>query len=124
MHVYFYSILLFFGCNQKQQNQTVKKNETSPFLKHFAGIYEVYVKNIRVTEDSESYTLLESGLAEWKWFERKSGHIKSIKSGIWSADEKLLKITIEGNSGRINENFKIENEKICNESRMLRKVVH
>jgi len=118
--------LIVFGCTQKQtqkqQIQTVKKTEKSPFLKKFAGTYEVYVKNSGITEDSESYTLYESGLAEWKWFERKSGHIKSLKNGIWSADEKLLKITIEGNSGRISENFKIENGKISNDSRMLRKV--
>ena len=116
--------MFIIGCKPKvvEKQQVVKNVEVNPFLKQYAGTYEVYVKGLEITDDSESYLLFESGYAEWKWFERKSGHVKSVKNGFWTADEKLLKITIEGNTGRINENFNLENEKIHNKSRTLRKI--
>lgn len=117
-------VMFILGCKPKlvEKQQSIQNVEVNPVLKQYAGKYEVYIKELGITDDSESFTLYESGLAEWKWFERKSGHVNSVKSGIWSADKKLLKITIEGNTGRINENFMIENGKIHNNSRTLRKI--
>ncbi len=80
-------------------------------LEQFSGNYIIKVKGYSSGNEIEKYTLYKDGTAEWRYIEKPSYKIISLKKGRWNVEPNLIKITIKGNTGEISENYKLKNGK-------------
>jgi len=100
-------------CSPTEKREKVRKSEisTSPYLATYAGGYTIEVKGLGNTGDAELYILADNGKAQWMHLKtqgRKEPEIMTRKYGTWSADDFYLKITIDGNSGPIVEEYEMK----------------
>jgi hypothetical protein len=79
----------------------------APYLKKYAGTYSIMVGN----DGSEAYALAENGSAVWiNGWKDSSGKLQTQKkSGSWTAGDGNIKVTINGNTGKIIQEYKIKN---------------
>jgi hypothetical protein len=76
-------------------------------LGKYAGTYEIEVAGPRM-DDIEMYVLNDDGSALWYWYS-ESASLKihgSEKYGTWRVNGEVISITIQGNAGIINEQYK------------------
>jgi hypothetical protein len=77
------------------------------FLKKYAGAYSIMVGN----DGSEAYALGENGSAVWVYgWKDSTGKLQTQKKyGSWTAGEGYIKVTINGNTGKILQEYKLKN---------------
>jgi len=77
------------------------------FLKRYSGSYSIMVGS----DGSEAYALAENGSAVWVYgWKDSSGKLQTQKkSGNWTAKEGYIKVTIQGNTGAIVQEYKLTN---------------
>ena len=80
------------------------------YLKKYAGTYA-----IAPDDGVEIFKLYESGNASWFYrFGRGTSQVQT-KSGKWSASIGYIKVSIQGNSGVIDEVFRLKNGKFVSD---------
>lgn len=95
------------------------------FLKKYSGSYNIMVTGYS-GETAEAYALAENGGAVWVYgYKDASGRVKTQqKNGSWTAREGEITITINGNTGKITEVYRLKGGKFVNSedsSRWLKK---
>jgi len=95
------------------------------FLKKYSGTYSIIVDGYS-GDDAEAYTLADNGGAVWVYgYKDSSGRVQTQqKKGSWTAREGVITITINGNTGKITEVYRLKNGRFVNSeetSRWLKK---
>jgi len=107
--------ILFTSCDSKNSEITEKSN--NKYLSTYSGGYTIEILGYSSDNDAEAYALHENGNAKWMWIKNDgygNAKIMSEKSGIWTAEEGNIKITIQGNTGPIVEEYVLKNGKFVN----------
>jgi len=88
------------------------------YLKKYTGAYSVMVGN----DGSEAFALAANGSAVWinGWKDSSGKPQTQKKYGEWTAKEGYIKITINGNTGKIVQEYRMKNGRFVNvdDSRM------
>jgi hypothetical protein len=107
--------ILFTSCENKSSE--MKESSNNKYLADYSGGYTIEILNYSSDNDAEAYALHENGNAKWMLIVN-DGHgnakIMSEKNGVWSADDGKIKITIQGNTGAIVEEYVMKNGKFVN----------
>jgi len=109
--IIFISILFTF-CDSK--NSEIKEKSNNKYLSIYSGGYTEEILGYSSNNDVEAYALHENGNAKWMWIKNDgygNAKIMSEKIGIWTAEEGKIKITIQGNTGPIVEEYVLKNGK-------------
>lgn len=108
-------VLIALSCtnNRKLEKEDDKTEvQINEYTAKYAGGYTVELEGVNSDDAAEIYILRNDGSAKWIYLKNdgtEGGKIESEKSGNWSATDKSISITCEGNSGPITENFEIKN---------------
>ena len=89
--------ILLTSCDNKSSE--MKESSNNKYLVEYSGGYTIEILNYSSNDDAEVYALHENGNAK----------IMSEKIGIWTAEEGKIKITIQGNTGPIVEEYVLKN---------------
>jgi hypothetical protein len=97
-------------CGERDRGQTTEKYDKpeNPYLATYAGGYTIEVKGLGNTRDVELYVLADNGKAQWMLLKtggRKEPEIMTRKYGTWTATDSSIKISIDGNSGQLIEEY-------------------
>ncbi|MCJ7649427.1 MAG: hypothetical protein MUP85_12495 [Candidatus Lokiarchaeota archaeon] len=104
--------ILFTSCDSK--NSEIKEKSNNKYLSTYSGGYTIEILGYSSDNDVEAYALHENGNAKWMWIKNDgygNAKIMSEKIGIWTAEEGKIKITIQGNTGPIVEEYVLKNGK-------------
>ena len=107
--------ILFLSC--ESENSKMKEYSYNKYLETYSGGYTIEVLGHSSNNDAEAYALHENGNAKWMLIENDgygNAKIMSEKSGVWTADEGKIKITIQGNTDPIVEEYILKNGKFVN----------
>ncbi len=105
-------IILLTSCNNPDKNKDTSKIQKveNTFMKAYSGGYTIEIKGQVNSGDAELYLLAENGKAQWMYLKtigRKEPEIVTRKYGIWTASDSYLKISIDGTSGPIVEEYQM-----------------
>src|SRR6478609_11657739 len=100
-------------CADREKKDKIKKYDkpNNPFLTTYSGGYTIEVEGLRNTRDIELYVLADNGKAQWMHLKtqgRKEPEIMTRKYGTWTATESYLKVTIDGNTGPLIEEYEMK----------------
>jgi archaellum component FlaF (FlaF/FlaG flagellin family) len=112
--IIFISILLS-SC--ESENSKIQKNSNDKYLATYSGGYTIEILGYPSDNDVEAYALHENGSAKWMLIVNDrygNAKIMSEKSGVWLADEGKIKVTIQGNTGPIVEEYVLKNGQFVN----------
>jgi hypothetical protein len=114
--------ILICGCSQNQETRFDSKEypskqsdiskEDNVYLLQHSGGYSIEVVGLPSTQEMEVYILAKNGTAKWMYLKAhkaKGAEVVSQKPGRWTANESNITITINGNSGEINEQYQKKN---------------
>lgn len=102
--------ILLTSCDNKSSE--MKESSNNKYLVEYSGGYTIEILNYSSNDDAEVYALHENGNAKWMWIKNDgygNAKIMSEKIGIWTAEEGKIKITIQGNTGPIVEEYVLKN---------------
>jgi len=107
--------ILLTSCDTK--NPQTKKSSNNKYLSEYSGGYTI--ENLGYSSDNEieAYALHKNGNAKWMLIVNDgygNAKIMSETSGVWSASLGKIKITIQGNTGAIVEEYILKNDKFVN----------
>jgi hypothetical protein len=82
------------------------------FVKKYSGAYTIVVQGYS-GNDSEAYALKPDGTAVWIFgYKDSSGRLKTQKKfGNWAAKDGFISVTINGNTGKITQNYRLKNSR-------------
>ena len=107
--------LLITSCDSN--NSEIKENSHNKYLATYSGGYTIEILGYSSDDDVEAYALHENGKAKWMLIVNDGygdAKIMSEKSGVWIASEGKIKITIQGNTGSIVEEYVLKNGNFVN----------
>jgi len=108
-------LILLMSCDSN--NSDVNNKSNNKYFVEYAGGYTIEIIGYSSNDEAELYVLHLNGKAKWMLISNdRSGKAKimSEKSGSWTADEGRMKITIQGNTGPIVEEYLLKNGKFVN----------
>jgi hypothetical protein len=97
-------------CGDSNKRQATEQQETikNPYLSTYSGGYTIEVYGVGDTGYVELYVLADNGIAQWidlKTAGRKEPEIMTRKYGTWEAKDSYIKISIDGNTGKLVEEY-------------------
>lgn len=104
--------LAFSHCTERKYqtaNEIAGVDDT--YLKIYSGGYTIEVDGLGITGDVELYVLADNGKAQWMYLVtsgRKEPEIMSRKYGSWSAKDSYVRISIDGNTGQLIEEYEMK----------------
>ena len=106
-------MLSLIQCGNKDKGQTAEKYDkpNNPYLTSYAGGYTIEVKGLGNTGDVELYVLADNGKAQWmllKTAGRAEPEIMTRKYGTWTAKDSYMKISIDGSTGQLIEEYEMK----------------
>jgi hypothetical protein len=110
-----FTLLIAIAFSQCTERKYQIKNETIGFddtyLKIYSGGYTIEVDGLGTTGDVELYVLADNGKAQWMYLVtagRKEPEIMSRKYGSWTAQDSYIRISIDGNTGQLIEEYEMK----------------
>jgi hypothetical protein len=77
---------------------------SNPFLSAYSGVYNIS------PDGAEAFALAENGRVSWVYGYPENGKITTVtKYGRWIAREDFITIWIDGNTGEIEESYRLKN---------------
>lgn len=106
----------------ERKSSNIDRNDSDVFLKKYSGSYTIEIKGYNSADDAEALALSPSGQCTWIWLAVKSNGTTETqkKYGHWSATEGFIHIVINGNTGELTEDYKLENGVFRNGDRYLK----
>ena len=104
-------LVIPFQCRDKDKRQTKDQQHESPknpYLATYSGGYTIEVYGDGDTGDVELYVLADNGTAQWMHLKTaglKEPEIMTRKYGTWEAKDSYIKISIDGNTGKLVEEY-------------------
>ncbi|RYD50677.1 MAG: hypothetical protein EOP52_13530 [Sphingobacteriales bacterium] len=95
-----------------QEQTTTHAPTTSPYTSKYAGSYVIDVKGAPSSQEVEGYALRRDGTAKWMLIVNDGNggaSIQSEKNGTWVAEQDKIVVSIEGNTGLIQETWQLQN---------------
>jgi hypothetical protein len=121
---------LFQCTEQKSQSTYENVDFDDTYLKSYSGGYTIEIEGLGNTGEAELYVLADNGKAQWMYIATRAGkepEIISKKFGSWTATDSYIKISIDGNTGQLIEEYELKNGVFRNketQSRYLKQTVN
>lgn len=108
-------LIVLLSCKSRESNEIKESN--NKYLSIYSGGYTVEVKGYSSDNDVELYVLHNSGKAKWMHIVNDGygdAKIMAEKTGVWTANEKKITLTIQGNTGPIVEEYVLKKGRFVN----------
>jgi len=124
-------VLLAVSCQEKKEPQeshnvqTVKPTQPNMYITKYSGSYIVEVNGVPNSYETEGYALKDDGTATWLWIESDGNNgakVKQKKYGTWMGEKDKISISIQSQSGIIEEVYFDKNEGYINKDNPNRKL--